>query len=69
MSNQRQGLLTLNAGSSSIKFALYTVPALEQLIIGQIDGIGSIAAFKPFMKNMNGQLIKHHKIIVPLCNG
>jgi acetate kinase len=46
MSNQRQGLLTLNAGSSSIKFALYTVPALEQLMIGQIDGIGSTAAFK-----------------------
>jgi acetate kinase len=46
MSNQRQGLLTLNAGSSSIKFALFTVPALEQLIIGQIDGIGSQAAFK-----------------------
>lgn len=46
MSNQRQGLLTLNAGSSSIKFALFTFPALEQLIIGQIDGIGSQAAFK-----------------------
>jgi len=46
MSNQSQGLLTLNAGSSSIKFALFTVPALEQLIIGQIDGIGSQAAFK-----------------------
>jgi acetate kinase len=46
MSNQRQGLLTLNAGSSSIKFALFTVPQLEQLIIGQIDGIGSQAAFK-----------------------
>lgn len=46
MSNQRQGLLTLNAGSSSIKFALFAVPALEQLIIGQIDGIGSQAAFK-----------------------
>jgi acetate kinase len=46
MSKQRQGLMTLNAGSSSIKFALYTAPALEQLIIGQIDGIGSNAAFK-----------------------
>jgi acetate kinase len=46
MSNQRQGLLTLNAGSSSIKFALFSVPELEQLIIGQIDGIGSQAAFK-----------------------
>ena len=46
MSNQRQGLLTLNAGSSSIKFAVFTVPELKQLLIGQIDSIGSIAAFK-----------------------
>jgi acetate kinase len=54
MSNNRQGLLTLNAGSSSIKFAIYTVSELEQLIIGQIDGIGSTAAFKA--KSSNGAI-------------
>ena len=46
MAIKSQGLLTLNAGSSSIKFALFSIPHLHQLVIGQIDGIGSLATFK-----------------------
>lgn len=46
MSKIRQGLLTLNAGSSSIKFALFLLPDLTQLLVGQIDGIGSETKFK-----------------------
>lgn len=34
-------ILTLNAGSSSIKFALFSAEALTCCAIGQIDGIGS----------------------------
>lgn len=35
------GILTLNAGSSSIKFGLYLdAPEPEQLVHGQVDGIG-----------------------------
>jgi len=34
-------ILTINAGSSSIKFSLFTVPEENQIIIGQFDRIGS----------------------------
>ncbi len=34
-------ILTINAGSSSIKFSLFTVPQENQVIVGQIDGIGA----------------------------
>jgi acetate kinase len=44
--NRQSGLLTLNAGSSSIKFAIFLIPELDQIITGQIDGIGSSASFK-----------------------
>ncbi|MCY6379564.1 acetate/propionate family kinase [Hoeflea prorocentri] len=38
------GILTLNAGSSSIKFGLYNdAPEPEQLVDGQVDGIGGSA--------------------------
>jgi acetate kinase len=36
-----QAILTLNAGSSSLKFALYGQESLQTIAIGQIDGIGS----------------------------
>ena len=40
-------LLTLNAGSSSIKFAAFSLgeTALEQLASGQIEGLGATATF------------------------
>lgn len=46
MSNKKQGILTINAGSSSIKFALF--PLAQQIspqaeVSGQIDGIGTSA--------------------------
>jgi len=37
-------ILTINAGSSSIKFSLFTVPQENQLIVGQLDGIGHKSA-------------------------
>lgn len=39
-------VLTLNAGSSSIKFSLYSLPQLNQLAVGQVDGLGSQPSFK-----------------------
>ena len=40
-------LLTLNAGSSSIKFAAFSLGenAMEQLASGQIEGLGAAATF------------------------
>ena len=40
-------VLILNAGSSSIKFALYETERLEVLCRGAIDGIGSTPRFTP----------------------
>ena len=36
-------ILVLNAGSSSLKFAAFTVPGLAQLFAGQVEGIGATA--------------------------
>ena len=46
MTNPQRALLIINAGSSSIKFALFDVETLSELVKGQIDGIGSAAAFR-----------------------
>jgi acetate kinase len=43
---QGSGVLTVNAGSSSIKFSLFLLPQLNQVVVGQIDGIGTNATFK-----------------------
>jgi acetate kinase len=37
--------LILNAGSSSLKFAVFTCDRLEEVLHGQIDGLGSSPAF------------------------
>jgi acetate kinase len=39
-------LLTLNAGSSSIKFGLFDADTLEPLVHGQIESLGEAAAFR-----------------------
>ena len=39
-------VLTVNAGSSSIKFSLFLLPELTQVVAGQVDGIGTNAVFK-----------------------
>lgn len=44
-SKRQQGLLTLNVGSSSIKFALYAADDLSLQVSGQLTGIGSHAKF------------------------
>jgi acetate kinase len=46
MSDMKQGILTINAGSSSIKFALFSLAhpiSPEAEVSGQIDGIGTDA--------------------------
>jgi len=42
----RDALLTLNAGSSSIKFGLFDADSLEPLASGQIESLGGAAAFR-----------------------
>ncbi len=41
-----QAILTINAGSSSIKFSVFLLPQLNQILVGQIDGIGGESNFK-----------------------
>lgn len=40
-----KNLLVLNAGSSSLKFAVFTGDGLEEVLHGQVDGLGSSPAF------------------------
>ena len=46
MTQPQLALLVINAGSSAIKFALFDNETLAELVRGQIDGIGSAAAFR-----------------------
>ena len=60
-----QGILTINAGSSSIKFALF--PRAQSIspvaeVSGQIDGIGT-AATKMVAKNRDGERIADQAIV------
>lgn len=51
-------VLTLNAGSSSIKFSLYQLPQLNQLAVGQIEGIGNAPLFRvKLIANSSEELI------------
>jgi acetate kinase len=50
-----QVILTVNAGSSSIKFSLFLVPQLNQIIAGQIDGIGGEVRFKVKLASKNSE--------------
>ena len=55
----KQGILTINAGSSSIKFALFSLAhpiSPEAEVSGQIDGIGTDAT-KMVAKNKTGERI------------
>ena len=40
-----KNILVLNAGSSSLKFAVFSGRGLEEMLHGQVDGLGSIPAF------------------------
>ncbi|MFW8565335.1 acetate/propionate family kinase [Orrella sp. 11846] len=46
-----QGLLTLNAGSSSIKFSVFVPETLEQLLVGELDAIGKQTVLKAKKSN------------------
>ena len=55
----KQGILTINAGSSSIKFALFSLDhpiSPEAEVSGQIDGIGAETT-KMVAKNRAGERI------------
>jgi acetate kinase len=59
----KRAILTINAGSSSIKFALYAADetlARHPFLGGQIDGIGASA--KLIVKNAAGQRIAEEKL-------
>ncbi len=55
MKNQPSGqaILTINAGSSSIKFSVFLLPFLTQIIVGQFDGIGGDVKFKLKWRSQN----------------
>lgn len=63
---QRDCLLTINGGSSSIKFAFYEIEDhLNHLLSGKIEGIGSYKAQFYFIHQKKNQ--KHH-INIPVTN-
>jgi acetate kinase len=52
-------ILTLNAGSSSVKFALFEVmPALTRIAVGSVEGIGRAPYFS--VHDMQGRLVAEH---------
>lgn len=55
MKNHSSGraILTINAGSSSIKFSVFLLPDLNQIIVGQFDGIGGDVKFKLKWQSQN----------------
>ena len=60
----KQGILTINAGSSSIKFALFSLAhpiSPEAEVSGQIDGIGTKAT-KMVAKDKAGEKIADQMI-------
>jgi acetate kinase len=52
-------ILVLNAGSSSIKFALFTVPALTRVAVGSVEGIGVAPHFA--VRDMAGSVVAERR--------
>jgi acetate kinase len=52
-------ILVLNAGSSSIKFALFTVPALARIAYGSVEGIGVAPHFA--VRDMAGSVVAERR--------
>ena len=42
MSNKQEGIIVINAGSSSLKFKVFLKDTLKEVIFGQVSGIGTI---------------------------
>ena len=58
MKSDKNNLLTINGGSSSIKFALYeTEETLKQLYYGEIENIGTKNAVLNFIDAINNKKI------------
>lgn len=57
MLKHSQGLLTLNAGSSSIKFALFERESLRQVLSGELDAIGANTVL--VARQQDGEPYKH----------
>jgi len=52
-------ILVLNAGSSSIKFALFTVPSLTRIAYGSVEGIGVAPHFA--VRDMAGAVVAEQR--------
>ncbi len=65
-------VLSVNAGSSSLKFKLYDMPYEEELVYGYIEKIGSDSSWKiitnGISKNYNGRLKDHSAAVKVLIN-
>ena len=58
MSQSQKGVLTINGGSSSIKFALYQIgEPMERILAGKIDRIGLYGTSMTFSEASNGQQV------------
>jgi acetate kinase len=57
--HRHQALLTLNVGSSSIKFALFSADHLQRLLEGQLTGIGTGATFEALSHQDQQQFDQH----------
>ena len=53
-----EAVLTVNAGSSSIKFALFDVRGLHRIASGAVDGIGTAPRFK--VQGADGAVLARH---------
>ena len=54
---QGDAVLTINSGSSSVKFSLYLLPQLNLLVVGQIEGVGVSPVFKVKTPNNGSEII------------
>jgi acetate kinase len=60
MSQSKQSVLTINGGSSSIKFALYQIGApMERILAGKIDRIGLSGTSLTFSDASHSQQVSH----------
>ena len=58
MSQSQKGVLTINGGSSSIKFALYQIgEPMDRILAGKIDRIGLSGTTLTFSEASNGQQV------------
>lgn len=65
-SNKENYLLTINAGSSSIKVAAFTVHNLRKVLEAAVDNIGSSSAHLTTKEGSKPVTVRHHAEAVPI---